>query len=81
MESHDLQKDFIKDISLCTIWKCVLKILNFTHSRRRAILNLERTLSFEKQSTIFNSFWICTFWKPAVVGDHDHWVLDEWMDS
>ena len=51
MESHDLQKDFIKDISLCTIWKCVLKILNFTHSRRRAILDLER-----KQSTIFFSF-------------------------
>ena len=56
MESHDLQKDFIKDISLCTIRKCILKILNFTHSRRRAILDLERTLSFEKQSTIFNSF-------------------------
>ena len=71
MESHDLQKDFIKDISLCTIWKCVLKNLNFTYSRRRAILDLERTPSFEKQST--------TFSKPAVVGDHDHW--DEWMDS
>ena len=23
MESHDLQKDFIKDISLCIIWKSV----------------------------------------------------------
>ena len=48
MESHDLQKDFIKDISLYTIWKCVLKILNFTHFRRSAILDLKR-----KQSTIF----------------------------
>ena len=25
MKSHDLPKDFIKDIFLCTIWKCVLK--------------------------------------------------------
>ena len=33
-----------------------LKILNFTHSRRRAILNLERTPSFEKQSTRFFFF-------------------------
>ena len=56
MESHDLQKYFIKDISLCTIWKCVLKILNFTHSRRRAILNLERTTSFKKQSIRFFFF-------------------------
>ena len=55
-ESHDLQKDFIKDISLCKIWKCFLKILNFTHSRRRAILDLERTPSFEKQSTRFFFF-------------------------
>ena len=80
MESHDLQKYFIKDISLCTIWKWVLKILNFTHSRRRAILDLERTPSFEKQSTrFFFSFWICIFWKPIVVGDHTNWVLYEWM--
>ena len=56
MKSHDFPKDFIKDISLCTIWKCVLKILNFTHSRRRAILDLKRTPSFEKQSTIFFFF-------------------------
>jgi hypothetical protein len=36
--------------------KCVLKILNFTHSRRRAILDLERAPSFEKQFTIFFFF-------------------------
>ena len=56
MESYDLQKDFIKDISLCSIWKCVLKILNFTHSRRRVILDLKRAPSFEKQFTIFFFF-------------------------
>ena len=56
IESHDLQKEFIKDISLCTIWKCVLKILNFTHSRRRVIIDLERTPSFEKQFTRFFFF-------------------------
>ena len=56
IESHDLQKDFVKDISLSTIWKCVLKILNFTHSSRRAILDLERTPSFEKQFTRFFFF-------------------------
>jgi hypothetical protein len=33
-----------------------LKILNFIHSRRRANLGLERTPSFEKQSTRFFSF-------------------------
>ena len=35
-----------------------LKILNFTHSRRRAILDLERTPSFEKQSTRFFFFFL-----------------------
>ena len=76
MESHDLQKDFIKDISLSTIWKCILKILNFTHSRRKTILDLERTPSFEKQSIRFFFFFLKTssIWRscPLSIG---------WMDG
>ena len=40
------------------------QILNFTHSRKRKILDLERTLSFEKQSTRFFFFEYAQFENP-----------------
>ena len=81
MESDDLQKDFIKDISLCTIWKCVLKFWILLILEEERFLILKEHLLKNNPQYIFFSFWVCTFWKLAVVGDHAHWVLDEWMDS
>ena len=49
MESHDLQKDFIKDISLCTIWKCVLKFWILL------ILEEERFLILKEQLLLKNN--------------------------
>ena len=50
-------KKILSKVFPYAIWKIVLKILNFSHSRRRAILDPERTPSFEKQSTRFFFFF------------------------
>ena len=50
-------KKILTKIFPYAIWKIVLKFLNFTHSRRKAILDLERTPSLEKQSTRFFFFF------------------------
>jgi hypothetical protein len=55
-----------------------LKILNFTHSRRKAILDLGRTPSFEKQSTIFFLFEYAHF-------ENQQWLeimtIEYWMNE
>ena len=74
-----ISKWFYQRYSLSTIWKSVLKILNFTPSRRRAILNLEKTPSFEKQSTRFFFFLNMHILKTSS-GWRSCPLSIEWMD-
>ena len=81
MESHDLQKDLSKVFPYAQFENLFWKFWILLTLEEERFLILKEHLLLKNNPQDFFSFWICTFWKPTVVGDHANWALDEWMGS